>query len=135
MSKQVVFNSADDVESVFYESFQFCDVQVMAAIWSMLDASCVHPGTDFIHGYQAVVRSWSHILSASGQANISFTVLHRDESAELAVHIVEEKITTVQQGTSRVIATNVYKKNQNGWQMIAHHGSLVQTEVASTSLQ
>ncbi len=126
---QVGFESADQVESVYYEAFTHGDADVMVAIWSKQQANCIHPGSGLIETYEAVSRSWRHILSPGKEMKMDYQVLSKNQSDEMVVHIVEEKIHMVDQQTVIVIATNIYKKCTPGWQIILHHGSVVQSQV------
>ena len=126
---QLGFESADQVESVYYEAFMHGDADVMAAIWSRQQASCIHPGSGLIGTFEAVVRSWRHILSPGTEMKMDYRLLSKNQDDEVVVHIVEEKIHMIDQQPVIVIATNIYKKCTPGWQIILHHGSVVQSPV------
>ena len=131
---QVGFETADQVESVYYEAFMHSDIDVMMAIWSKQQSSCIHPGSSLIESYDAVARSWRHILSPGAEMKLDYRLLSKTESEDMAVHIVEEKILMVDQQTVMIIATNIYKKFEPGWQIILHHGSVVQSPVPAQQI-
>ena len=131
---QLGFATADQVESVYYEAFTHGDADVMSAIWSKQQASCIHPGSGLIEAYEAVTRSWRHILSPGTEMEMDYRVLSKTEDEEMVVHVVEEKIHMVDQQTVIVVATNIYKKCTLGWQIILHHGSVVQSPVPAQQL-
>ena len=119
------FNTPEDIEAVYYESFMHCDVEVMAALWDEGDVICVHPGSGVIMGYDAVIRSWKHIFNGAHQPELTYSVINRSQSDDLAVHLVAEEIATGEGTAAMVLATNVYRKGKTGWLMIEHHASLV----------
>lgn len=125
----------DEVESVFYEAFMHRDQDVMEALWNNGKVVCVHPGSRGIVGYDAVIRSWKHILQSSQQIDIRYQVESKSVSDELAVHVVTEEILENNVVLAMVIATNVYQKFNQGWLMIEHHGSVANAERKSETLQ
>lgn len=133
--KKLSIASPDEVEAVYYEAFMHCDLDVMAALWADEEAVCIHPGTGVISGFDAVMRSWSHIFTGARPPHIDYRVLQRYVSDELVVHLVSETINTQGTETAVVLATNVYQRFDAGWLMIEHHASLLQTRREGQSLQ
>lgn len=111
------------------------DIEVMSALWAENDVICVHPGSGVIAGYDAVLRSWRHILENSGPAEIRYSIISKTHTEDLAVHVVSEKI--IDRGTvmAVVVATNVFQKFAQGWKMIEHHASVVQQDHAGETMQ
>ena len=134
-NSKLEFKSPDEAEAVFYEAFMHCDKDVMAALWADGDVVCIHPGSGAIVGYDSVVRSWSHIFSNAQHPDIAFDVLKKTMIDGLAVHLVVEEISTGNETSTLVLATNVYQKFDSGWLMIEHHASLVQTNKRGQTLQ
>lgn len=112
-----------------------CDTDVMSALWAQGDVVCVHPGSSIIFGHEAVVRSWQHILENSQPTDIRYHVVNKSIVDDLAVHVVTEEILNNDIVVAVVIATNVYRRYAGNWQIVEHHGSLVQHEVTSRTLQ
>ena len=136
MSKSgLKIKTVDEAETVFYESFMHCDIEVMAALWADGDVVCVHPGSGVIMGHEAVVRSWRHILENASPTQIRYTTMNKIISNDLAVHFVAEEILNNDVIAAVVVATNVYKKFAQGWLMVEHHGSLVQQKQKNRTLQ
>jgi ketosteroid isomerase-like protein len=129
------FNTADDVDAVFYEAFMRCDADVMAGLWADGDVICIHPGSGAIVGYDPVIRSWESIFSNAGSAEMNTTVINRVLSDELAVYVVAEEMLSSGEVTAVVLATNVFHKFDNGWLMTEHHASLVQNRADGRTLQ
>ena len=129
------FKSADEAEAVYYESFRRCDVQVMAALWADGDVICVHPGSAAVVGYEAVVRSWQHILADARMPDFEVSVIKRTVTDQLAVHLVAEQLSSGDENAALVLATNVYQRLSGGWLMIEHHASLVEARLEGHTLQ
>lgn len=127
--------SSDEVEIVFYEAFMHGDPDVMAALWADSDVICVHPGSGVIKGYEAVTRSWRHILENTEGSDIRYSLLRKSLADELAVHNVVEEILNEGTLMAVVVATNVYQKFEQGWLMVEHHASIVQQENTGQTLQ
>ena len=119
-------NSTPDLaEAAFYDAFARCDADAMRAIWAEQGAVCVHPGAAPIIGFEAVMRSWAHIFAGASPPLIETHVVQRIVEDSLAVHVLEERISTAAAPTerARVLATNVYRRIGGQWRMVAHHGS------------
>jgi ketosteroid isomerase-like protein len=127
--------SPDEVESVYYEAFMHCDIEVMSALWADDEVICIHPGSGAIIGHKAVMRSWTHIFANARRPEITFTVHRRTVTGDLAVHLVTEEISTASEAVAIVLATNVYQKQECGWLMIEHHASVVQARTQGQTLQ
>ena len=112
-----------------------CDTDVMSALWGDGDVVCVHPGSGLISGYEAVVRSWHHILENSRPTDIRYQLVNKSIVGDQAVHVVTEEILNNGTVVAVVIATNVYRRYDGNWQIVEHHGSLVQQEVTNRTLQ
>lgn len=124
----------DEAETVFYEAFKHGDIDVMSALWADDKVICVHPGSGLIRGHDAVVRSWRHIIEA-GQPDIRYTATNKFVTDALAVHVVVEEIMNNDVVMAVVVSTNVYRKYEQTWLMVEHHGSMIQQERQNVTLQ
>ena len=129
------FTSVNEVETVYYEAFRYGDMDVMRALWADGDVVCVHPGSSAIIGYDAVIRSWSYILEQAHPPQFEYDVIRQEESEDMAFHLVAEKIALQNGNSVLVLATNIYKLFGQGWLMIEHHASLVQSDSSGQTLQ
>jgi ketosteroid isomerase-like protein len=122
------FTSAEEAESAFYEAFGTLDLALMERVWGADDAAvCVHPGGDLLQGQLAVMQSWREIFSSAARPRITFRVLRTQSEGGIAVHLVEEMIRpggSPEAKASRVLASNVYRLEPNGWRLCQHHASL-----------
>lgn len=117
-------NSSSAAERAFYRAFADCDLQAMAAVWGQGEVVCIHPGAVPVIGREAVLRSWSGILEGAAALNLRVVLRSRSESGDLAVHLVEEHIAAgAGAPASLVLATNVYRRGEHGWELQLHHAS------------
>ena len=135
LGNKLEFRTADEAEAVYYEAFGHCDLQVMASLWADGDVVCIHPGSGVIAGYEAVMRSWSHIFENSSHSDVKYQVVKRMVTNSLAVHLVTEEVSTEGRSPALVLATNVYQRRESGWLMVEHHGSLIQSRRQPHTLQ
>lgn len=134
-SSKLKLKTPDEAETVFYEAFMHCDDKVMAALWADGDVVCIHPGSRAIVGHQVVVRSWTHIFHNAHPPQITYTVRNRIITDELVISLVIEEVSTDRDQAAQVLATNIYRKFENGWLMIEHHGSLVESYTQNYTIQ
>ncbi len=133
--RQPLFKTPEEVEAVFYEAFQRGDAEVMAALWADGDVICVHPGYGPLVGYDTVTRSWAAIFDNVEGHDVEVRPIKCTVSDELAVHVVVEKVSTNEVVAALVLATNIYRKFDQGWMMIEHHGSVIDMLAAGETLQ
>ena len=129
------YETPDDAEDAFYAAFSTCDLKRMQEVWADDEIVCVHPGSHAIFGYDNIIRSWRHIFHEAEMPDIIFNVVNAIESEVLAIHVVEEHIVTGNDSEIVVLATNVYQNFDDGWLMIEHHGSLIQSQAEGITLQ
>ena len=127
MKPEVEYASAAEAEAAFYSAFTRCDLEAMQLLWARDAAVCVHPGAGPIRGYEAVLRSWEGILGGAQPPNVRVNIVQRLGDADLAVHMVEEHVSSpgVPGQEAVVFATNVFRREGRGWLMVAHHASLI----------
>ncbi len=119
------FASPALVEALFYEAFARIDAALMNAVW--LDSGetyCVHPGGQPLIGYETVLRSWRGMFQGAQPLVLFYKVLHKREWGEMAVHLVEERLSS-RDGSHQglVLASNCYVRTEQGWRLFSHHGS------------
>lgn len=134
-SSQSGFALPEDVEVAFYAAFSDCDHNAMLKLWADDEVVCVHPGSHPIVGYEAVMRSWAYIFDGADLPDIQVNTLKRTVSDTLAVYVVEEHISTRGSSSAILLATNVYQKYDEGWSMVEHHGSVIQSQAEAQTMQ
>ena len=133
-----IFPTPEAAETAFYAAFAMCDVQAMKVVWSDGEVVCIHPGSSALVGHDAVMRSWTHILTDAEQPHLHIEPISRIADGKLAVHVVEEHITSdvgIPGSTAVVLATNIYRHEDNGWRMWLHHASMSRSSQHSHTLQ
>ena len=121
--RQEVFASAMECERAFYQAFTARDLSAMEAVWADEEPSCIHPGGALLRTRDEVLDSWAAIFEDAIAPRIRVHVVSRVSEGGLAVHLVREQISHGEH-TSHVLATNVFRRFDEGWRMIAHHGSV-----------
>jgi ketosteroid isomerase-like protein len=118
--------SADEIESQFYEGLRHADLERVMAAWSDDDdISCVHPGGPRLVGAVAIRASFE-VMLGHGAVDIRPEKVRRLQSHACAVHSVLERVQVLGADgvqSAWVIATNVYVHGAQGWRLVAHHAS------------
>lgn len=119
------FTSPEQAESAFYAAFQSGDLDAMMQVWSEeSDIACVHPHGQRLIGVQPIRKSWEQILSSDTGIRIEVVARQAFHDEALAAHLVNEHLTLGDQSAhGLVLATNIYRKGNDGWHMILHHAS------------
>ncbi len=128
------FASPALVEAFFYEAFAQLDGELMSRVWfDSEQAYCVHPGGHPLYGHQAVVESWRSMFQGAQPLVLFYKVLHKQEWDDLAIHLVEERLSS-RDGRHQglIMASNCYVRTQEGWRLFSHHGSSVSLPRKST---
>jgi ketosteroid isomerase-like protein len=102
----------------FYAAFRDEDLDAMDRLWAQnAPVACVHPGWPALIGRDQVMASWRAILGNGAPAIRcgSARVLMLGDVAQV---VCEEHV-----GDDRVIATNVFVREDGRWAMVHHHGS------------
>ncbi len=113
-------------EAAFYDAFRELDLERMKTVWlDSADTSCIHPGGPLLQGAAVVLASWGEIFRDSQPPRIEHRLVQASADQRLAVHTVEENVSSGG-GESRavILATNVYGYVGGSWWMLAHHASL-----------
>uniref|UniRef100_A0A6V2QU24 UVR domain-containing protein n=1 Tax=Emiliania huxleyi TaxID=2903 RepID=A0A6V2QU24_EMIHU len=109
--------------SEFYRAFSERDVEAMRRLWLPSESIvCAHPGHEPIVGFDAVISSWRDIFRsapAGGLEVAASSVRCSTPAANVArVTCIEE----VKPGESKLVATNIYERHEDGsWRMSLHH--------------
>lgn len=122
------FTDPEQAEAAFYQAFAGLAIDGMEAVWSSRAALvCIHPGGPVLEGRAAVLRSWADIFRSADAPGVACRTVSSSQGSDLAVHVVEEHIRP-RGGTASagaiVIATNVYRREAEGWRLVVHHASV-----------
>lgn len=121
------YTTPEAAEYAFYRAIEGIDLDAMMAVWENSEVIvCIHPMGPRLQGVRQVRESWRRIFSSETRLRFRIDGVHTLCQANLAFHTVYEYITVLgaaEQPAQPVIATNVYRRQQQGWHMVAHHAS------------
>lgn len=120
------YESPEEAESAFYDSFENGDQDAMMEVWDQTDdIVCIHPFGVRLEGVDEVREGWSGILNGDQRLSFRAESGWNFRSGDLAVHTVLEHIRIQGDNTEHtpLIATNTYRRTSNGWRMVLHHAS------------
>lgn len=101
----------------FYRAFAERDFAAMDALWAReTPVACIHPGWDVLLGREPVMESWGAILGGPGAPQIRCEAPQAFVLGEGAFVVCREVLG--EQG--RLIATNVFAREESGWRMVHH---------------
>lgn len=121
------YTTPEAAEYAFYSAIEGINLEAMMAVWEVSDVIvCIHPMGPRLQGVRQVRESWRHIFSSNVQLRFRIAGVHRLYQDNLAFHIVYEHITVIgakEQPAQPIIATNIYRRQQQGWHLVVHHAS------------
>lgn len=99
----------------------------MADLWSRsAQSECIHPMSERVQGHAAILHSWAEIFAHPTSMRFEVVATRRTQIGDLAVHVLHEAIRLENEAAhSRMIATNVYVREEDGWKLLVHHASPV----------
>ncbi|MCA9678197.1 MAG: nuclear transport factor 2 family protein [Kofleriaceae bacterium] len=104
----------------FYDAFVHEDADAMDALWARrAPVACVHPGWSALLGRDQVMASWRAIM-AGGAPPIRASRPRVHQVGDVAYVVCDERIDD-----GRLVATNVFVREDNAWRLIHHHASEV----------
>ena len=129
-----MFATPESAESAFYMAFEARNLDAMMAAWSSHDSIvCIHPLVAPLNGRAAVAAGWRSIFEAAGQFRVQVELAHEIREADQVIRVVREYLVIGQETEPRspILATNVFRKEADGWHMVLHHASPLQVGGAS----
>ena len=115
------------IHDAFYRSFEKRDIKTMSQIWWQgSSCTCVHPGGNFIKGWDVIRSSWETIFKNTDYLEIDTEIINLDIGQEIAYIVLIEKVTQVNNGKrleAESMATNSFRKMAQKWYLVHHHGS------------
>ena len=123
------YPTPEAAEAAFYAAFESRSLDAMAAVWAHGDGiACIHPLTAPLTGTVAVMAGWHSMFEAAGQFRVQVELAHELRAPGEVIRIVREYLVIGQETEPRppILATNVYRKEGDGWRMVLHHASPLQ---------
>jgi len=128
-----------ELNEALYTAFENADIDRMDALWidgGLADSVvCVHPGWPTLRGREEVMRSWAMIMANTRYIQFVLTDVELAFSGDVAVITCVENIITAaddEPGTdptafagAKGVATNVFRRTEDGWRLWVRHGSPV----------
>lgn len=107
-----------ELNRAFYRAFSDRNFSAMDALWAVeLPVSCIHPGWVALFGREAVMESWSDVLSVPKgvalHARNERVLLYGDTALVLCEEVL---------GAAVLAAANLFVREQGTWRL-AHHQS------------
>ena len=125
----MTFPTPEAAESAFYAAFEARSLDAMMAVWAADDSiACIHPLAAPLNGHAAVAAGWRSMFEAAGQFRMQIETAHEIREAGQVIRIVREYLSIGQETEPRppILASNVYRKEADGWRMVLHHASPLQ---------
>ena len=123
------FSTPEVAEAAFYGAFEARSLDSMMAVWADDDSiACIHPLAAPLNGRVAVAAGWRSIFEAAGQFRVQVEIAHEIHEADQVIRIVREYLIIGQETDPRppILATNVFRRQADGWRLVLHHASPLQ---------
>jgi len=123
------FPTPEAAEAAFYAAFEARSLDAMMAVWASGDGiACIHPLAAPLNGRAPVAAGWRSMFEAAGQFRVQIETVHEMREADQVIRIVREYLIIGQETGPRppILATNVFRKEADGWRMVLHHASPLQ---------
>ena len=123
------FPTPEAAEAAFYHAFESRSLDDMMQVWSNADhITCIHPLAAALNGRGAVAAGWRSIFEAAGQFRVTVDLVHEIREPEQVLRIVHEALTIGHETEPRppILATNLFRRETDGWVMVLHHASPLQ---------
>ncbi|MBT2491469.1 nuclear transport factor 2 family protein [Streptomyces sp. ISL-96] len=128
----------EQANTAFYEAVERGDFEELSVIWLDDEISCVHPGWPVLSGRGEVLRSYALIMANTEYIQFFLTDVKVNVLGDTALVVCTEN--TLSGGPAEeagelgplvgqlIVATNVFRRTEDGWKLWSHHGSPVLTE-------
>jgi ketosteroid isomerase-like protein len=133
--------AVEEANTAFYEAMERGDLDALSGLWlpgENLTISCVHPGWPVLSGRGEVLRSYALIMANTEYIQFFLTDVGVSMTGDTALVTCTENILSggpAEDGGELgplvgqlVVATNVFRRTEDGWKLWSHHGSPVLSE-------
>jgi hypothetical protein len=130
MSSQAFFSSPEDCSRAFYEAFSAVEIDALMSVWAEdEEICCAHPATAPLYGYAAVRAAWESIFRNSAKMRLELRDEHWHSTIGMAVQFAVEWIYVGEEPQPRgpVFVVNTYVRAPQGWRLLSHCASPIQT--------
>jgi ketosteroid isomerase-like protein len=133
MKSQAFFSTPEDCARAFYEAFSQADLDALMSVWvEDEEICCVHPSAAPLYGFAAVRAAWEAIFRNSAKMRIELRDDVWHSTIGMVTHNAIEWIYVGEESQPRgpVFITNVFLRAPQGWRLLTHHASPLQTGLA-----
>ena len=120
-------DSLIEANTRFYRAFELFDIEEMNELWDKeLAVTCIHPGWPLIQGRSEILQSWINIFNNTMVMQFTITESSIKIEGEWGWIVCTESLRSVVNGKvneGRVEATNIFRRVENQWYLVHHHGS------------
>lgn len=120
------FQSAADVEDVYYDAIEEADLDKMMSVWADFDdIACLLPMLPMRLGTSAVRELWQRNFEQQVSIEITVHHLHWIEQGDIAIHLLEEVVMAPgsPQRPPPIYACNIFLRDGYGWRLLQHINS------------
>lgn len=111
----------------FYAAFESLDLAQMEAVWAHDDeVSCVHAGSELLLGWDEVRDRWGRIFANAKRVRVALSCVWLRVEGNAGWVVCTERVTTAFTDgfdDTRVQATNIFVRHEEGWLLVARHAS------------
>ncbi|MCD9593402.1 nuclear transport factor 2 family protein [Streptomyces sp. 8ZJF_21] len=129
------------VNTALYDAMEQGDHSTLQRLWldsPDTEVSCVHPGWPVLRGRGEVLRSYALIMANTDYIQFFLTDVEVSVMTDTALVTCTENILSGAPAEEEgqlgplvgqlVVATNVFRRTEDGWKVWSHHGSPVLAE-------
>lgn len=117
----------------FYAALESLDLAQMEAVWAHDDdVSCVHAGSELLLGWDEVRERWARIFANAKRVRVALSCVWLRLEGNAGWVVCTERVTTAFSDgfdDTRVQATNIFVRHEEGWLLVARHASPLTSSV------
>ena len=122
------FDSAADAEDAYYDAIDESDTEKLMSVWEdSSEVGCLLPMQPMCSGREAIESLWRPMLDPDMGVDIMINHLQWIESGDIAIHVIEERITLRGDGGAGtqppIYAVNTFRRSGDGWRLLIHVNS------------
>lgn len=135
LGPQTDIELVEQANTTLYETIERGDHEALSGLWLDGQVSVVHPGWPVLRGRGEVLRSYALIMANTEYIQFFLTDVEIDVLGDTALVTCTENILSggpaEDDGSvgpligQLVVATNVFRRTDEGWRVWSHHGSPV----------
>ncbi len=116
-----------EVNTRFYRALGTRDLELMGTVFVHDErAGCMHPGWLMLKGWEAIRQSWENVFDPQDQLEIKLHNLSIEIDGDTAWVTCVQELTYIKRDPVMMnvsVSTNIFEKNESGWQMVIHQAS------------